>query len=226
MMMNNILNENIISRYNKWKEGYIRKENSIEIKIKNWIDAQSDSKKYSISKDGKHVNCSGSIVIRDSDLVGGKFPVPFGKVKGVFNCGGCKTLVSLKGAPTKCLRFICSNCANLTSLEGLEMDATECIKFDCSYCSKLTSLKGAPIKIGGYFGCNACTSLSSLEGAPRTVMGSFSCENCTSLTSLKGGPRFVKGFEYKCSDTNITSFEGIPKQSTGIITAKIGRAHV
>ena len=211
MMMNNRLNENIFHQYSKWKTGYVRKENSIEIKIKNWIDAQSNPK-YSISEDGKHVNCSGSIVIRDSDLVGGKFPVPFGKVKGDFNCSGCKTLVSLDGAPTKCFRFNCSNCTNLTSLDELEMDATECIKFDCSYCSKLTSLKGAPTKIGGYFCCNFCAPLTSLEGAPRTVMGSFSCENCTSLTSLKGGPSTVYG-EYNCwGCVNLTSLDGLPKE--------------
>ena len=109
------LNENIFHQYNKWKTGYIRKENSIKIRLNEFLDAHPSYKDYlSISEDGKRVNCSSSIFIYDIDLSNGRFPFPFGTVNGDFDCSVCSELISLEGAPEEVDKnFTCSECSSL-----------------------------------------------------------------------------------------------------------------
>ena len=58
------LNENIFHQYNKWKKNYVRKENSIEIKLNEFLSRNTVYIDYlSISEDGKCVNCSHKILI-------------------------------------------------------------------------------------------------------------------------------------------------------------------
>ena len=148
----NKLNENIFHQYNKWKQGYVRKENSIQMRLDNFL---SDKVNHSyvnychISKDGKHVDCDTDMRINDEDLIDGKFPFPFGKVKGHFTCDCCKELISLEGAPKEVtMSFMCFSCPNLTSLKG----APEKVGggFTCIYCDNLTSLEHLPKEIGGH----------------------------------------------------------------------------
>ena len=77
----NKLNENIFHLYDKWKQGYKRKENSLQARLSNFLSTKKRHfDMYQISEDGKHVDCDEPIVISDSDLINGKFPFPFGKV--------------------------------------------------------------------------------------------------------------------------------------------------
>lgn len=184
------LNENIFHQYNKWKTGYIRKENSIKIRLNEFLDGHPFYKDYlSISEDGKRVNCSSNIFIYDRDLTNGRFPFPFGTVNGDFDCSVCTELISLEGAPEKVdNNFTCSECSSLTSLKGAPQIVGG--DFVCDACL-ITSLEGAPKKVGHYFTCYSCEKLASLEGAPEEV-GEFYCIACKGLTSLVGLPKIIK----------------------------------
>ena len=147
----NKLNENIFHQYNKWKTGYERKENSLQMRLNDFLSNEANVEYTDfchISKDGKHVDCDTGITIRDDDLIDGKFPFPFGKVKGHFDCAFADDLVSLEGAP-----------------EEVTGD------FFCSHCSKLTSLEGAPEEVGGDFCTQLCPNLTSLEHLPKKIGG-------------------------------------------------------
>ena len=118
----NKLNENIFHQYNKWKSGYVRKENSLQLRLQKFLDEYEDRNVdwYHISEDGKHVDCDINVYINDIDLIDGKFPFPFGKIKGEFGCWNCKSLISLEGAPKEVSGFfVFCGCENLTSIEGL-----------------------------------------------------------------------------------------------------------
>ena len=165
------LNENIFHQYNKWKKNYVRKENSVKVKINEFLSRRPFYKDFfSISDDETCVNSSTSVFIYDDDLIDGKIPFQFGKVDGSFNCSACTGLISLEGVPKTVSR-----------------------KFFCDECSKLTSLKGAPKTVGNNFKCSHCGNLTSLEGAPEKVGGSFSCEGCPNLTSLEHLPNEING---------------------------------
>ena len=181
------LNENIIHLYNKWKEGYVRKENSFELKVKEFLSNRGmDADRFYISEDGKHLNSSGDVYIDDEDIQDGKFIVPFGKVDGFFVCRYKDSLTSLEGAPEK--------------VKG---------NFDCHCCDSLLSLKGAPKEVEGKFECFGCPSLTSLEGAPKEVKGDFLCHVCSSLTSLEGLPKKIGGNLY----VDVRFKKKIPKNS-------------
>ena len=186
------LNENIITLYSKWKEGYTRKENSFELKVRNFLSNRKDADKFKISEDGKHLDAYNHVTITDDDILDGKLPVPFGEIKGAFDCSCCPSLTSLEGAPKK--------------IKG---------SFECYDCPSLKLLEGAPKKIGGIFDCSGCTSLTSLVGAPEYVGWGFDCRHCDSLTSLEGAPKKV-GKDFNCCIcSNLTSIEGLPKEIGG-----------
>ena len=181
------LNENIITLYSKWKEGYTRKENSFELKVKDFLsNRRIDAHIFYISEDGNHLNAYNDVYIYDNEIHDGKLPVPFGKADGDFNCKYIDSLTSLEGAPEK--------------VKG---------KFDCSCCDSLLSLKGAPKEVEGNFSVWNCTSLTSLEGAPEKVKGDFVCYVCPSLTSLKGLPKEIGGSLY----IDVRFKKKIPKNS-------------
>ena len=138
-------------------------------RIQEFIDNQPEPESIYIT-DGNVINSKSNITIRDTDLVNGKLPFKFGRVDGYFDCDGCPSLTSLKGAPQK--------------VGG---------HFDCNKCPSLTSLKGSPRTVGGYFDCSDCSSLTSLKGAPKKVGGDFYCRDCPSLKSLEGSPQEVGG---------------------------------
>ena len=114
------INENIINLYNKWKEGYTRKENSFKLRVRNFLSNREDANKFKISKDGKHLNASDTVRITDDDISDGKFIVPFGKVNWNFDCMSCTSLTSLEGAPKEVYSdFYCYGCKNLKSIKDL-----------------------------------------------------------------------------------------------------------
>ena len=110
----NKLNENIFHQYNKWKKGYERKENSLQMRLDNFL-SNKHSGVYHISEDGKHVDCDGTVIIWKSDLINGKLPFSFGKVKGSFKCS-CKELTSLEEAAAR-LRGTAIHAGKQTDLE-------------------------------------------------------------------------------------------------------------
>ena len=112
-----------------------------------------EDNQYSIYKDKDKwiVDVSQPLIVSNYDiqyLTNGLFE--FGVAKRYFDCGGCKKLESLEGAPKEVKRY-----------------------FDCSNCENLTSLEGAPKEVGGTFYCDNCNNLKSLEGAPKVIKGRF-----------------------------------------------------
>lgn len=190
------LNENIFHQYNKWKTGYVRKENSLVMRLNNFITNYEikkdsfifgDAPELTISEDGKKVNCDGNIRILDSYLIGGKLPFPFGEVKGMFLFDKCEELISLEGSPEKIINgsFCCDFAENLTSLVGAPKEVDQ---ITLNMCNKITSLVGCPEHVW-YFSCAGCSKLTTLEGCPQKVVCDFDCKNCTSLTSLEFLPK-------------------------------------
>ena len=208
------INENIFHQYNKWKQGYTRKENSFKQRVQKFLSNREDADMYSISKDGKHLNANDDVYIHDEDIHDGKLIVQFGEVKGCFDCICCASLTSLEGAPKEVGGdFSCYSCKKLTSLEGAPEKVGK--YFSCSECKKLTSLEGAPKEVHRSFECANCDSLTSLEGAPKKIGRNFDCNNCKNLTSLVGLPEKVGGY-FDCSGCeNLTSIEGLPKEIGG-----------
>ena len=208
------LNENIFHQYNKWKTGYVRKENSLQMRLNNFLThfnaPKSYTKNFSISEDGTCVNCTGDVFIYDENLINGKLPIPFGKVDGEFDCSGCKELISLEGAPKEVGgHFFAYDCSKLTSLEGApkEVGGDVCIHS----CSNLTSLEGTPEKVGDNFDCSECPNLTSLEGAPKEVSGWFTCRNCKNIKSLEGAPKKSVLCFVCMGCKSLTSLEHLPK---------------
>lgn len=112
------------------------KESIIDFIVQNYY--KTDVSRIKISdkpfKDKYSVNYDGNLYITNFDitsLTNGLFK--FGEVSGNFDCGGCKSLISLKGAPKKVNGY-----------------------FNCSECSSLKSLKGAPKEVGSNFYCRGC----------------------------------------------------------------------
>ena len=214
------INENIFHLYNKWKEGYVRKENNSTLKINDYISkckdtGNQDIDRFEISEDGKYlnINCdkyNPMFKLHDDDLLDDKIPVPFGICSGTFSCYELTNLVSLEGSPRIVKgNFECGYCNSLTSLEG----APEEVSIDCNinYCDGLTSLEGAPKKVKN-FKCNSNEKMTSLKGAPKTVSGYFDCCDCPSLTSLEGLPEKIGTFFACCRCTSLTSLEGAPEE--------------
>ena len=97
-----------------------KKREASDEQIKNeWIKAFAYKKKCKFNPETKRWDCKGSIVIEWNELIDGHFPIPFGEVKGNFNCTGCASLKTLDGAPNNVGKdFICTDCGRLTSLEA------------------------------------------------------------------------------------------------------------
>ena len=110
-----------LKRSNSAKE---RKDDEAN-RIQEFINKQREPESIYIT-DGNVINSKGYIFIRNTDLVNGKLPFKFGRVDGYFDCDGCPSLTSLKGAQQKVGRY-----------------------FDCHECTSLASLEGAPQEVGG-----------------------------------------------------------------------------
>ena len=105
--------------------------------VEEWIkDNYTITGKLTISDDFV-VNCTGGVTVDNKSidsLTNGLFR--WGKVDGFFDCGDCKNLTSLKGAPEEVGgSFWCNHCGRLETLEG----APEKTGFDLNWygCKKL-----------------------------------------------------------------------------------------
>lgn len=188
------INENIFHLYDKWKEGYVRKETALEEKIKpmkEWAKKTFPTifDKLNFSIDGIFADCD--IFIYDNYLINGKIPYPFTECTGDFKAFEVTQLVSMKNFPNdvgkSCTVY---GCEQLTSLEGAPKHVGG--NFSCQK-TPIKSLEGAPINVGRNFICDEVDYLESLEGAPKHVGGTFSCSKCPSLTSLDGLPTTIGG---------------------------------
>lgn len=151
-----------------------KKEDSLELKLKEFIenDPERNPGDYYI-RDGK-VCCRSGVRIHNDDLVDGRLPFHFYYVNSLFSCRSCPSLISLEGCP---------------EYVGGE--------FDCSDNPELKSLEGGPIDISGDFYCNVCYGLTSLVGSPERVGGNFNCSS-NYIISLVGAPKEVGG-DFDCS---------------------------
>ena len=224
----NKLNENIFHLYNRWKEGYVRKETSLEEKIKpmkEWAEKafnEDDFDKMDFDPNGITVN--GMLLISSSELTD-EIPYPFVECES-FTLLPSTSIKSLKNCPKYVEEFDCSACASLTSLEGAPEKSK--ITFSCNDCISLTSLVGAPKEIGYYtdkytgksfhffgdFYCAGCKRLKTLEGAPEKI-GTFSCAGCNGLKTLEGAPKDVQQ-NFNCAGCDsLESLIGAPKTVGG-----------
>ena len=149
--------------------------------IKKYInDNYTITGNLTISKDFT-VDCTGGVTVDNKSiesLTNGMFR--WGKVKTYFDCGECKNLTSLEGAPKEVGgSFYCDHCDKLETLEGAPEKVNE--DFWCNDCNNLKSLEGAPKKVGGDFWCHDCNGLKTLKGAPKKVGGDFWCKQCNNL---------------------------------------------
>lgn len=179
------LNENIFHQYNKWKSGYVRKENSLELKIKIFLDNYDvDASKYSyfrnfpdmtVSEDGTKVNVKGNIRITEKNTINGKLPFSFGKVEGVISFSDNELISSFEGLPEVVEEFSCHRCVNITSLKCTPNIVLG--DFDCSVCKNLTSIDTSTEEVKGNFLCFGCDSLTSIEGLPKKIGGYLVVDN-------------------------------------------------
>lgn len=191
--------------------------------------------KYSglrFNRDSGRYDYNKTIKLKDEDLVDGHFPIPFGVIKGDFDCSNCDTLTSLENGPTDVVcDFSIAFCTNLKSLKGCPQNigggfwihgchSIESLEngpqfiggsYMCDNMNKLTSLKGAPENVNGSFWCYNNKSLTTLQGGPKFVAVDFDCYNCPKLTSLKGAPEKVKR-RFDCHKTAIRNLQGAPKE--------------
>lgn len=170
--------------------------------------------KYSglrFNRDSGRYDCNKTIKLKDEDLIDGHFPIPFGVIKGDFDCFGCDTLTSLVNGPTDVvLDFSLNFCTNLKSLKGCPQNIGG--SFWLNGCHSLESLENGPQFIGGSYICNNMNKLKTLKGAPEKINGSFRCFNNRSLTTLQGGPKFVAVDFYCHNCPNLTSLKGAPEK--------------
>ena len=168
------INEDFTDLYKRWKNKEVRKEDSLEVKMKDFISSKNNPNEYYI-KDGL-VCCKGDVTITNDDLVDNKLPFQFGEIGGSLFLNKCDSLVSLEGCPKKVNgSFHCQNC-KITSLQYCPQEVKG--NFFCQFCFNLTSLEGAPEIINGIFSIYGNTDLTSLEGAPKLVKSYFDCRDC------------------------------------------------
>lgn len=205
------INENIIHLYNKWKEGYVRKENDIKNRIKNFLNGRDDIKDFVISEDGKSVSYIGDeyLYIHDYDLINGEIPIPFDTVSGTFMLD-CKELKSLKNAPKHITGGVhIMDAHKLKSLDGyIERVDGEIMIMKCG----LTSLKNFPSANKACYFMD-CNNISSIEGLPDNCE-CISFYKCNGLTSLVGAPDEPTHFYVKDCN-NVSSLEGAPRNVKG-----------
>lgn len=220
------LNENIFHQYNKWKTGYTRKENSLKIRLRNFIDKYKfKSELFEIEETSEKTfvvnvgyDSETEIRIHDDDLINGEIPFKFGTVPDFFSVSNCTLLTTLKNSPngfsSVVADFNCKECPSLISLEGAPRKV---YGFFCYKCKNLPSLVGAPERVDDIFKCSDCPNLTSLEGAPKYI-DTFRCDNCASLTSLIGLSKSEIVESFSCTGCNkLTSLEGLPKRISGTL---------
>ena len=105
------------------------KKQANKVEIENWCE-EMGIENYTINSQGE-IDVDSGVKLVDKNIK--ELPYKFGVVKGHFNLGGCKNLISLKNCPY----FVGDS-------------------FSCVDCSKLESLEGCPKEVSGWFFCYDC----------------------------------------------------------------------
>ena len=109
-----------------------------------------------------HVNNEGRVNVDDDLVLEGasfeKFPVPFGRIDGSFDCSNSEKLKSLENAP----QIVKHN-------------------FNCNFCTSLQSLEGCPKQVGGMLTFIDCTNLVSLKGVPKKLGRGLDIMGCKKI---------------------------------------------
>ena len=211
------LNENVILLYNKWKEGYVRKETEFEV-MREWVESNFTNKLYnhdefeyykngitynhhSKSKFEADIHC---LVIRDRYLVDGKLPYQFISVSNSFKFKYCSSLTSLENSPIDVGgNFYCMYCDNLKSLEGAPKNIE--YSFECTNNHALESIEGIPEEINNFCNFYNCYSLKTLDGAPKIISKELNLSGCDNIESFDG-----------LSNTTIKGNLILPKKFIGV----------
>ena len=74
-----------------------------------------------LNKKTNRWDCDGSWVVKPDQIIDGIINIPFGEIKGVFNCMGLDELKSCNNFPTKVYQNLdLANCTNLQNIDGLK----------------------------------------------------------------------------------------------------------
>lgn len=156
------------------------------------------SNTYTINDD-LTVSADTHVFIRKEHLNGKtKLPIQFKKVNGSFHIDSCG-LDTLKGCPTECYDFNCSDNPLLKSLEF----GPSIVKggYDASY-TNIASLEHAPTKL-------------TAPNLDRNIFKVRGCSNLTGIESFKGVSDNISQFLY--SGNVITSLVGINEIFTNFV---------
>lgn len=125
--------------------------------IKKWLKSINIVKNYTI-KPNLSIYVWDNVIIKGSHVTeGGVLPVQFDMIKGIFDCSNC-LLTSLKGSPSSCWEFNCSN--------------------NC-----LDSLEFGPKMVDGHYFCDN-NLLKTLAYLPIEVGQDFDIQNNRDLTFI------------------------------------------
>ena len=105
------------------------KQHTLKADIEAWCDDMG-IKKYTINSQGE-IDVDGDVELTRRDFK--ELPYKFGVIKGYFDIGANKNLISLKNCPD----FVRDS-------------------FGCDQCSQLDSLEGCPKEVGSNFYCGRC----------------------------------------------------------------------
>ena len=107
------------------------KKQSIKADIEAWCE-EMGIQNYTINSQGE-IDVDGYVDLRYNDFK--ELPYKFGRVKGFFDIGECKNLISLKNCPDVVAdNFSCSDCPQLDSLEGCPKEVK--YNFFCKRCKR------------------------------------------------------------------------------------------
>lgn len=74
-----------------------------------------------LNKKTNRWDCDGSWVVKPDQIIDGTINIPFGEIKGVFNCMGLDELKTCDNFPTKVYQNLdLANCTNLQNIDGLK----------------------------------------------------------------------------------------------------------
>ena len=115
---------------------------------------------------------------------GGKIPVRFNNVYGLFQITATSRIKTLEGFPRKVKEdFRIHNLTNLRSLEHSPKIVGQVFNF--SYCEKLKDLKGFPRKIGNSVYFQGCVNLETTLGITHDIAGKISTGDLKNMDEIE-----------------------------------------
>ena len=106
------------------------KQQVSKAEIEAWCDEMGTIENYTVNSKGE-IDVDGDVMLVATTLK--ELPYKFGIVKGMFDIGHNKNLISLKNCPNEVKGY-----------------------FNCESCSQLDSLEGCPKEVSSDFWCGKC----------------------------------------------------------------------